>query len=90
VVNAARESVMQHLPISNQRPHFWIIFARGHKKLGWAALGTSRGGLDIQAYQTKKDAAPDIYRARQLYGKDNVRLYKFRPEAFILVGGSGK
>lgn len=86
----AHHSTRNTIPISNQRPHFWIIFARGHKKWGWAALGTSRGGLDIQAYRTKKAAAPDIYRAKELYGKGNVRLYKFKPEAFILVGGSGK
>jgi len=63
--------------------HFWVIFVRGNnKKWGWRAHGTSRGGLDIQAYRTKKSAAADLHRARELYGE--ARLYKFKPEAFIL------
>jgi hypothetical protein len=62
--------------------HFWIIFIRGNKKWGWRAHGTGRGGLDIVAYRSKKDAQPDLYRARELYGE--ARLYKFKPESFIL------
>ena len=62
--------------------HFWLIFVnRGD---GWEALGTSRGGLDIQAYRSKQAAAADLFRARELNGKGRVRLYKFKPEAFIL------
>lgn len=62
--------------------HFWVIFIRGNKKWGWRAHGTARGGLDIQAYRTKKEATPDLNRARELYGE--ARLYKFKSEAFIL------
>lgn len=61
--------------------HFWIIFVRARKDWGWEAHGTARGGLDVMAYRTKKEAASDLRRAREIYGE--ARLYKFKPEAFI-------
>lgn len=70
------------------KPHFWIIFVRAGKQWGWRAHGTARGGLDIQAYRSKAAAAADLHQARRLYGE--ARLYKFKPEAFILIGGNGK
>ncbi len=66
------------------KPHFWIIFVRARKDWGWQAYATGRPGLDIVAYRTKKEANPALYEARKLYGE--ARLYKFKPEAFILGG----
>jgi hypothetical protein len=73
---------MERSPISNQRPHFWIIFVQvpTHPQWGWRAHGVD----DIKAYRTKKEAAHDLHIARNLYGA--ARLYKFKPEAFIFGG----
>lgn len=60
--------------------HFWLIFVRGNKKWGWRAYESSLAG--VCAYETKKKAAEDLRIARNKYGE--ARLYKFKPEAFIL------
>lgn len=67
-------------------PFFWLIFYRIHNGGAWRAYRGGRGGLEVIAYPTNKDAASDLYSARQTYGKGNARLYKFRPEHFIFGG----
>jgi hypothetical protein len=57
------------------REHFWILQVNNGD--GWFAWGTSRGGLDIHAYRSKAEAAPDLHERREIHGRGNVRLTKY-------------
>lgn len=58
--------------------HFWIIEVNGDPaKWGWVAAQTGRGGLDVIAYRSRKDAASALYEQRRLYG--HARLTKYTP-----------
>lgn len=62
--------------------HFWILEVNdADERYAWRAVATARGGLDIIAYRTKKEAAPDLYENGRLYGK--ARLRKYVPEQSI-------
>lgn len=60
--------------------HFWIIFVRGNKKWGLRAHESTIAG--VIAFPTKNAASNDLLTAKKMYGE--ARLYKFKPEAFIL------
>lgn len=56
--------------------HYWIIEVNSaDERWAWRGEATARGGLDMRAYRTKKEAAPDLYNLRRIYG--NARLTKF-------------
>lgn len=56
--------------------HFWIIEVNGNPAIwAWRPHATSRGGLDIQAYRSRKEAAADLYEAKRLYGKARLTKY---------------
>jgi hypothetical protein len=64
--------------------HHWIIEVNDRPDVWrWLAYKSGRGGLDVIAYRSKKEAASAMYAARQIYG--HVRLTKFVPEGDELV-----
>lgn len=58
------------------RDYYWILEVNGDPdKWLWSGHGTSRGGLDMQAFRSRREATSALYEAKRLYG--HARLVKF-------------
>ncbi len=58
--------------------HCWIILVQNGPKGTPFSLYTG-AGLEATAYRTKREAAPCLYAARQIYGTRRAYLQKFGP-----------
>jgi hypothetical protein len=63
------------MPLPRVKPVWLIVVSNG--PLSEGLYQAARGGLDVQAFCSKKEAEPDLYRAKQYYR--HAKLVQFVP-----------